>query len=105
MAKKEWHSLRALSRVDYGEKVDSDNLVGPDILKKGALLRIADALERLATGKTELETLKELEGQKKIVSDLSNSYITKEREAGSLCRSISAYKGVIAKLKGKLAVK
>ena len=47
MAKKEWHSFRALSKVDYGSKVDADNIESAmfDPVAKGAVLRIADAQE------------------------------------------------------------
>ena len=71
-------------------------------IQSGSQQRIADALERLATGKTELETLKELESQKRIVSDLSNAYNTRGREAEHLWRRVSALKGVITKLHKKL---
>ena len=87
MAEKTWHSFRTLSKIDYGSKVDEISLDKDDqCLQIGSFLRIADALERLATGKTELETQKELEGQKKIVSDLSNSYLAKCQEVEHLWR-------------------
>jgi len=106
MAEKKWHSFRDLSKVDYGATVDDDKLDKDDqCLQKGSFLRIADALERLASGKSQLETLKELEGQKKIVSDLSNSYTTIRLERERLWRRVSALRGVITKLKGKLGPK
>ena len=94
-------ACRAASRLDITVDREGGNPISEDI-QDGCLMRIADALERLATGKTELETLKELESQKRIVSDLSNAYNTRGHEAEHLWRRVSALKGVITKLKKKL---
>ena len=96
-----WKSFKDESRVDWGREDcgSADQKFTRDDIKYGATLRIADALERLASGKSEIETLDELAGQKKIVSDLSNIVLTKRQEAEHLWRQISAYKGQITKLK------
>ena len=64
-------------------------------IQSGSQQRIADALERLAIGKTELETQKELqEAQQELRLARSLMFAYK--------KSVVAYKGVITKLKKRL---
>ena len=99
MAKKEWRDFRVESRNSYGGDVtiqdDGRPLVDQGFLQKGALLRIADALERLAIGKTELETQDELAKTR-----IDVSILRRERDYQKL--QIAGLRGVITKLQKKL---
>ena len=104
MAKKEWRDFRVESRNSYGVEITIDDDGRPtlpegDFLQKGALLRIADALERLASGKTELETLKELQEVKKDRDYHSSRRMEEIAAKEKLYRRITALRGVITKLK------
>jgi hypothetical protein len=93
-------SLQEISREFVNSEV-TDNTATWEQIKSGSLLRIANALERLATGKTELETQKELEATQKsreyYKSRLDEALNARDR----LYRRLSALRGVITKLKNK----
>jgi hypothetical protein len=94
-------SCRESSRLNIIVDREGGHPVSEDI-QDGCLMRIADALERLASGKAELETLRELEEVKKDrdyhSSRRREEIVAKER----LYRRLSALKGVITKLKKRL---
>ena len=115
MAEKKWHSFRKLSREDYGSKLDADNIKSTvfDPVAKGAILRIADALEIMTKDKDDLvkenfafkktnvalqEELEKATRNFKAERSLLNSAL---HDMARKDRQIRAYKGVITKLNGK----
>ena len=92
-------NLRTVSKENFGAGGAKGGQPSFDDIKTGSFQRIADALERLASGKTELETLKELGEVKKDRDYHSSRRIEEIAAKEKLYRRISALRGVITKLK------
>lgn len=119
MPEKEWHSFRALSKVDYGATVDHKNIEASsfDPVAKGAILRIADALEVMTKDKAELaEDSFALRNTNILLQDEIKRIQEREKKTEAYWRNAQAYgekmersrnalRGVITKLQLKLAGK
>jgi hypothetical protein len=92
------NSLKDRTRRDF----DEEKSVTWEGLKTGCLMRIADALERLAIDKTEVETQKELETAKKESASWLRAYATRAAELDHLYRRINSLRGVITRLNKKV---
>lgn len=86
-------SLRAESRKDYTSSGATGGATHED-LQDGAILRIADAVERIASGKADLDTLAELERVKRF-------HAASLVERTILERRVSYWKGQVTRLKKK----
>ena len=119
MIKKKWHSFRALSRVDYGSTFDHKNIEVSsfDPIAKGAILRIADALEVMTKDKAELaEDSFALRNTNILIQDEIKRIQERETKTETYWRNAQTYgakmersrnglRGYITKLQKKLAEK
>ncbi|MFH1739000.1 MAG: hypothetical protein ABIH23_08325 [bacterium] len=88
----QWHSWKEQSKRDWGQQVLDEEALPDEQIKIGAILRIADALEKMS--EPYLQLLRRLEIKQK-------SGETQYEEIKYLDRRIAALKGVITKLKKK----
>ena len=98
--------LGCLQRIaDANEARVKQNDRWLEIIERRTQAIEAQAKDKIALLHQVRELTLELEGQKKVVSELANSYTTGRLAIEHLYRRISALRGVITKLKGKLAGK
>ena len=97
MDDKKAFDLREESRKPY-RAAHSGNFTSND-LQDGSLLRIADAIERLAIGKTELQTQNELDEAKGQLERSRQYHAEKNETISRLNHQNAALRGVVTKLK------
>lgn len=85
-------SFRIESKSDYGVTVSENYQLNNEQLQTGALLRIADATEKMAQNYVQLHNELKWANEK---NQRNKASIEK------LQRQVNAYKGIVKKLKGK----
>lgn len=85
-------SFRQESRSDYGVTASENYNLTNEQLQLGALLRIADASEKMATNYTDLQNRMDW---------YKRQYENAVRRSEKLQRQVNAYKGIVKKLKKK----
>lgn len=89
-------SYREASRTNWGITHDEKESLTHEQLQTGAILRIADATEKMAGNFIALQNDRDL---------YKRCYANEQRDSRSLRRQLAGLKGEITKLKKKLAPK
>jgi hypothetical protein len=90
MGNKVFKSYKKESRSDWGSTVDENVVLDRDQLKLGAVLRIADSLEKME--QPYLQLIRDVEWYKKRVQNL-------DAQNDTLRKRVAAYQGVIKRMK------